>query len=86
MYKKKNNKTPFPEIASGEGPWKIFEDEKQPRTSVLSKEMYVPTNGDVCDLCGADHNKMIRRHELGHAKWSPKTVGKLKEYESEICI
>ena len=86
MYKKKNNKTPFPEIASGEGPWKIFEDEKQPRTSVLSKEMYVPTSGDVCDLCGADHNKMIRRHELGHAKWSPKTIGKLKENESEKCV
>ena len=86
MYKKKNNKTPFPEIASGEGPWKIFEDEKHPRTSVLSKEMYVPTNGDACDLCGENHNKMIRRHELGHAKWSPKTVGKLKDNESEVCI
>lgn len=86
MYKKKNNKVPFPEIASGEGPWKVFEDETQPRTSTLSHEMYVPTSDELCGLCGSDHNKMIRRHELGHAKWSPKTVGKLKENESEKCI
>ena len=86
MYKKKNNKIPFPEIASGEGPWKIFEDEVQPRTSTLSHEMYVPTSDEICILCGSDHNKMIRRHELGHAKWSPKTVGKLKPNESEKCI
>ncbi len=86
MYKKKNNKVPFPEIASGEGPWKVFEDEVQPRTSTLSKEMYVPTDDELCGLCGSNHNKMIRRHELGHAKWSPKTVGKLKENESEKCI
>ncbi len=86
MYKKKSNKIPFPEIASGEGPWKVFEDTTQPRTSTLSHEMYVPTSDEICILCGSDHNKMIRRHELGHAKWSPKTIGKLKENESEKCV
>ena len=44
MYKKKNSKVPFPEIASGEGPWKIYDDANQPRTSTLSHEMYVPTD------------------------------------------
>jgi hypothetical protein len=86
MYKKKNSKVPFPEIASGEGPWKIYDDANQPRTSTLSHEMYVPTDDELCSLCGSNHNKQIRRHELGHAKWSPKTVGKLKENENEKCI
>ena len=86
MYKKKNNKVPFPEIASGIGPWKVYDDANNPRTSTLSNEMYVPTDSAICEICDADHNKMIRRHELGHAKWSPKTVGKLKENENEKCI
>lgn len=83
--KKKNKRIPFPEIVSGEDGWKVFEDAKRPRTSNQSKEMYVPF-GDACDECGHMHDKQIRRHELAHVKWSPKTMGKLGPNESEICV
>tara|TARA_B100000214_G_scaffold370595_1_gene345516 strand:+ start:8898 stop:10469 length:1572 start_codon:yes stop_codon:yes gene_type:complete len=80
-------KVPFPDIVSGEGGWKIFEDAERPRTSNMSKEMYVPF-GDKCPLpmCESYHAKQIRRHELAHVKWSPKTIGKLTEDESEIAV
>jgi len=81
----KKNKVPFPEIVSGESGWKVFEDASRPRTSNNSKEMYVPF-GDECDKCGHFHDKNIRRHELGHVKWSPKTVGKLGPDESELAV
>ena len=85
LHQKKNNKIPFPEIVSGKEGWKVFEDNKRPRTSNLSKEMYVPF-GDDCPECGEYHAKAIRRHELGHVKWSPQTVGKLGPDESETCV
>ena len=80
-----NKRYPFPEIVSGEGGWKVFEDTDRPRTSNLSKEMYIPV-GNKCMLCGCYHDKQIRRHELGHVKWSPKTMGKLGEDESEVAV
>jgi len=80
-----NKRYPFPEIVSGEGGWKIFEDTERPRTSNISKEMYVPV-GDKCIECGSYHDKQIRRHELAHVKWSPKTLGKLGPDESEITV
>ena len=88
MRKNNHKNAPFPEIVSGKPGWKIFEDAKAPRTSNLSKEMHVPLDGD-CVFCGINHAKMIRRHELGHVKWSPQTIGKLKEHEDsqsvEVC-
>ena len=88
MRKNNHNNAPFPEIVSGKAGWKIFEDAKAPRTSNLSKEMHVPLDGD-CVFCGINHSKMIRRHELGHVKWSPQTIGKLNEHEDsqsvEVC-
>ena len=84
MYQKKN-KVPFPDIVSGETGWKIFEDANRPRTSIMSKEMYVPLDDD-CEKCGHYHSRNIRRHELGHVKWSPKTIGRLGPDESEITI
>jgi hypothetical protein len=85
LHQKKNKRIPFPEIVSGKEGWKIFEDNKNARTSNMSKEMYVPLN-DECSQCGRYHAKMIRRHELGHVKWSPQTKGKLGPDESEVCV
>lgn len=82
---KHKQKLPFPAIVTGDGNWKVFEDNKQPRTSNLSKEMYVPL-GDKCEDCGAFHDKMVRRHEMGHVKWSPKTIGKLGPDEGEMSV
>ena len=45
---KTNKKVPFPQIVSGDSNWKVFQDSERPRTSNLSKEMYVPF-GDACD-------------------------------------
>lgn len=88
MRKNNHANAPFPEIVSGKPGWKIFEDNKAPRTSNLSKEMHVPLDND-CEACGINHSKMIRRHELGHVKWSPQTIGKLNEQEDsqsvEVC-
>ena len=67
MRKNNHVNAPFPEIVSGKPGWKIFEDEKTPHTSNLSKEMYVPLDNQ-CESCGVNHSKMIRRHELGHVK------------------
>ena len=85
LHQKKNSKVPFPEIVSGKEGWKVFEDNKNPRTSNMSKEMYVPFD-DECLECGRYHAKAIRRHELGHVKWSPQTIGKLGPDESETCV
>ncbi len=82
---KTNKKVPFPQIVSGDSNWKVFQDSERPRTSNLSKEMYVPF-GDACDDCGHYHDKNIRRHELAHVKWSPATMGKLGPDESEITV
>ena len=76
MYKKKAY--PYPEIVTGEQ-WHVLENtehDPQPRTDNLNKQMYVPMDRE-CEYCGINHSRMIRRHELGHAKWSPKTMGKL---------
>ena len=87
---KRNNSVnaPFPEIVSGKPDWKIFDDAEQPRTSNLSKEMHVPLDNE-CESCGINHSKLIRRHELGHVKWSPQTIGKLGPNEDsqsvEVC-
>ena len=82
---KTNKKVPFPQIVSGDSNWKVFKDSERPRTSNLSKEMYVPF-GDACDDCGHYHDKNVRRHELAHVKWSPATMGKLGPDESEITV
>lgn len=69
---------PYPEIVTGDK-WHVLETtehDPQPRTDNLNKQMYVPMDRD-CEYCGINHSRMIRRHELGHAKWSPKTMGKL---------
>ena len=76
MYNKKAY--PYPEIVTGEQ-WHVLENtehDPQPRTDNLNKQMYVPMDRE-CEYCGINHSRMIRRHELGHAKWSPKTMGKL---------
>ena len=83
--KMNRERRPYPEIVSGESGWTIFEDEERPRTSNQNKQMYVPMSGN-CINCGINHNHMIRRHELGHVKWSPKTMGRLKEGEHEQAI
>mgnify|MGYP001158135769 CR=1 FL=1 len=76
---------PYPEIVSGEAGWTIHEEYDAPATNNLDKKMYVPLDGK-CIECKENHSKMIRRHELGHVKWSPKTMGRLKENESAMAI
>lgn len=69
---------PYPEIVTGEQ-WHVMETtdaDPQARTDNLNKQMYVPMDRE-CEYCYVNHGRMIRRHELGHAKWSPKTIGKL---------
>ena len=73
----RNKKTyPYPQIVTGEI-WTVHETHDQPRTDNQNRQMYVPLDKE-CTECGANHSKMIRRHELAHVKWSPKTIGKLK--------
>ena len=85
MRKNNHVNAPFPEIVSGKAGWRIFEDADQPRTSNMSKEMHVPLDNE-CEECGINHSKYIRRHELGHVKWSPMTVGKLGEDEDSFSV
>jgi len=69
---------PYPQIVTGDE-WHVLEPTDSnpvPRTDNLNKQMYVPMDRE-CERCGVNHSRMIRRHELGHAKWSPKTMGKL---------
>jgi len=76
---------PFPEIVTGEHDWEVFEETGQPRTDMTNKKMYVPLDDD-CPKCGLQHGRMIRRHELGHVKWSPKSFGKLKKGMVEEAV
>tara|TARA_B100000029_G_scaffold401515_2_gene400688 strand:+ start:649 stop:2160 length:1512 start_codon:yes stop_codon:yes gene_type:complete len=85
MKRNSSPNAPFPEIVSGKAGWNIFEDADRPRTSNLSKEMHVPLDNE-CEDCGINHSKMIRRHELGHVKWSPQTIGKLSEDEDSFSV
>ena len=78
---------PYPQIVTGED-WNVYENtehDPQPRTDNLNRQMYVPMNRE-CEDCGVNHGRMIRRHELGHAKWSPKTMGKLMRGTRADCI
>ena len=77
---------PYPEIVTGEQ-WHVMEttDDKLPSTDNLNKHMTVPMDRE-CEMCGVNHGRMIRRHELGHAKWSPKTMGKLMRGTRADCI
>jgi len=85
MYKSKAY--PYPQIVTGED-WFVYENtenDPQPRTDNLNRQMYVPMDRE-CEHCGINHGRMIRRHELGHAKWSPKTMGKLMRGTRADCI
>ena len=68
---------PYPEIVTGDT-WQVNEliPGDIASTDNLNKQMTVPLD-QACDKCGLNHSRMVRRHELGHAKWSPKTMGKL---------
>ena len=76
---------PFPEIVTGERDWEVYEDTKQPRTDMTNRKMYVPLDGE-CHKCGINHGRVIRRHELGHVKWSPKSFGKIAKGVHEEAI
>ncbi len=76
---------PFPEIVTGERDWEVYEDTKQPRTDMTNRKMYVPLD-DECHKCGVNHGRVIRRHELGHVKWSPKSFGKIPKGVHEEAI
>ena len=76
---------PFPEIVTGEHDWEVFEDTERPRTDMTNRKMYVPLDDD-CPRCGLQHGRMVRRHELGHVKWSPKSMGKLKKNVVEEAV
>lgn len=70
---------PYPEIVTGEK-WEVVgtvNNSPDGSTDNLNRQMTVPLDRE-CKECGINHSRMIRRHELGHAKWSPKTMGKLK--------
>ena len=70
---------PYPEIVTGEK-WEVVgtvNNSPDGSTDNLNRQMTVPLDRE-CTECGINHSRMIRRHELGHAKWSPKTIGKLK--------
>lgn len=56
--------------------YRIEEDNEKPRTSCKTKEMFVPLDVEICEECGVNHSAQIRSHEMAHAKWSPKNVGK----------
>ena len=69
---------PYPQIVTGDE-WHVLEpteSDPTPRTDNLNRQMYVPMDRE-CERCGINHSRLVRRHELGHAKWSPKTIGKL---------
>ena len=68
---------PYPGIITSTT-WKINEavEGQEARTDNTNYQMTVPL-GKVCEFCGVNHDRNIRMLQLGHAKWSPKTVGKL---------
>ena len=76
---------PFPEIVTGENDWEVFEETERPRTDMTNRKMYVPLD-DNCHKCGLQHGRMVRRHELGHVKWSPKSMGRLKQGVMEEAV
>ncbi len=76
---------PYPEIVTSDEDWEVFEEYSTPKTNNLHKKMYVPMDAD-CGLCGINHSRMIRRHEIGHAKWSPKTMGLLPPNVTERAV
>ena len=64
---------PFPQALPGKKGlgWKVADTGNlQGSCSPSTKELFVPTAG-VCKQCGKDHAFAIRRHEMGHAKWTP---------------
>jgi len=68
---------PYPEIVTGED-WTVYgtsEFNSTPRTDNVNNKMVVPLDRE-CESCGVNHSRMVRRHQLGRAKWSPKTLGK----------
>lgn len=68
---------PYPEIVTGED-WTVYgtsEFNSTPRTDNVNNKMVVPLDRE-CEACGVNHSRMVRRHQLGRAKWSPKTLGK----------
>ncbi len=69
---------PYPAIITNT-PWVINEtyDESNILTDNLNNQMTVPLAKN-CEFCGVNHYRYVRRLQLGHAKWSPKTIGKLK--------
>ena len=76
---------PFPEIVSQDKDWEVYEETNQPRTDMTNRKMYVPLGGE-CTHCGINHGRVIRRHELGHVKWSPKSLGKLQKGVIEEAV
>ena len=77
---RRNKAYPYPEIVTSERGWTVTgtpDNHGGARTDNLNKHMQVPLDRD-CKDCGINHSRMIRRHELGHVKWSPKTMGRLK--------
>lgn len=77
---------PFPQALpgkKGQG-WKIADSGHQGGSCVPSKkELFVPLGGE-CDKCGADHNYGVRRHEMGHAKWTPARAHLLVEKAEKL--
>ena len=82
----KSKAYPYPEIVTGKK-WSVFEVQpgEGARTDNLNHQMYVPMDRE-CIECGVNHSRYIRRHELGHVKWSPKTIGKLKPHVRQEAI
>jgi len=72
-----NKPYPYPEIITGTE-WQVREtlNGQGACTDNLNYQMTVPLDRE-CEYCGCNHGRMVRRHELGHVKWSPKTMGKL---------
>jgi len=69
---------PYPGIITNTQ-WVINEtyDDSNILTDNLNNQMTVPL-GKNCEFCGVNHYRYVRKLQLGHAKWSPKTIGKLK--------
>lgn len=64
---------PFPQALPGKKGlgWKVADTGNiSGSCSPSTKELFVPTGG-ACEKCGHDHAFAVRRHEMGHAKWTP---------------
>ena len=78
---------PYPEIVTGDT-WSVLETtdtDPVAKTDNLNRQMYVPVDRE-CEYCGVNHGRMIRKLQLGYAKWSPKTIGKLKDGTRQDCV